>query len=145
MIKDAISGINVGGDGIIPRENPTVLAGHEKPNISVNNENVEIGGDFDPTFFTHAGGHKRKWIILRETGRANESKRPFISLNTYNMWITKNTPVELPVPVINMMKKCIYTEVERDEETGVESVRHIPRFNIEILAGPPSDDSNPIT
>ena len=131
-MKDKDTGIKVGGDGISPKEKSTV----EKSDVSVNNEDVIIDGGFDPNFFTHGEGHERKWIVLRDTGRANESKRPFVSLNTYNMWITKNVPVHLPVPIINMMKKCIYTELERDEETGVEYVRHIPRFSIEETTDP---------
>ena len=131
-MRDRSAGINVGGDGISPKETPTT----EKSKVSVNNEDVIIDGGFDPAFFNHGEGHERRWVILRDTGRANESKRPFIALNTYNMWITKNVPVHLPVPIINMMKKCIYTEVERNEDTGEEYVRHIPRFNIEETTDP---------
>ena len=88
---------------------------------------------FDPNFFTHPEGHPREWVIVRDTGQPNEQKQPFVSLNGYAVKFQKNVPIHLPVPIINMMKNCIFTKIERDPDTGEESPRDIPRFSIERL------------
>ena len=121
-----IDQVNTGGDGVVDQKLP-------KPDTS----------DFDPGFFKYAEGHPRKWVILRDTGQPNENKRPFVALNGVPFWIVKNEPILVPVPVIEMMKKCIYTKIERDQETGEEFVRHIPRFSIEYVERPEnaSDES----
>jgi hypothetical protein len=93
--------------------------------------------DFNPDKFIHSGGHKRKMVILRDTGQPNESKQPFVSLNGFALRMQKNVPISLPVPVIEMMKLCVYTKIERDAETGEEFVRNIPRFSIEVLGDAP--------
>jgi hypothetical protein len=97
--------------------------------------------DFDPNKFIHAGGHPRQWVILRDTGQPNESKAPFVSLNGFALRMQKNVPINLPVPVIEMMKLCVYTVIERDPDTGEEYTRNIPRFSIERLDHAPDEPS----
>jgi len=95
------------------------------------------GPKFDPNVFTHPEGHPKQWVIIRDTGQPNEKKQPFVSLNGYAYQFQKNVPIQLPVPVLNMMRNCVYTKIERDEDTGEESTRNIPRFSIEVLPNAP--------
>ena len=112
--------------------------GVKKPQI----ETAEVAPP-DLNFFTHPEGHKRQWVILRETGQPNESKQPFVSLNGFAFKFQKNVPIHLPVPVIEMMRNCVYTKVERDPDNGDEVTRNIPRFSIERLDhAPDGADSN---
>ncbi|MCE5212503.1 MAG: hypothetical protein LLG40_13250 [Deltaproteobacteria bacterium] len=108
-------GVTIGGDAIKPIEKKETK--DEK---------------FDPTMFTHPQGHPRKWVILRDTGLANESKFPYFGLNGFGTKIQKNVPVKLPIPLINAMKGCIITKVEKSQEEGGEdTIRDIPRFSFD--------------
>lgn len=102
-------------------------------------DRVDPGTNFDPTIFTHPDGHPKQWVIIRDTGQPNEKKQPFVSLNGYAYQFQKNVPIQLPTPVLNMMRNCVFTKTERDEETGEETQRNIPRFSIEVLPNGPDD------
>jgi hypothetical protein len=128
-MKD-ISGIDVKVTGAGVREAKTAPKKEEV-------ENVNLGPKFDPTFFTHPEGHPKQWVIIRDTGQPNEKKQPFVSLNGYAYQFQKNVPIQLPTPVLNMMRNCVYTKTERDEDTGEETIRNIPRFSIEVLPNAP--------
>ena len=124
-----VSGDGVKGDGV---KKPEAI----KPKV----DTAEVAPP-DLNFFTHPEGHKRQWVILRETGQPNESKQPFVSLNGFAFKFQKNVPIHLPVPVIEMMKNCVYTKIERDPDTGDEIIRNIPRFSIERLDHAPDGES----
>jgi hypothetical protein len=109
-----------------------VGSGEDLKPVSKKGKEVDMT-DFDPDKFIHSGGHPRQWIILRDTGQPNESKTPFVSLNGFALRMQKNVPINVPVPVIEMMKLCVYTKIERDPDTGEEYTRNIPRFSIERL------------
>ena len=117
---------NVGGELGVDKP----VKGPDKPVSSKKIETTTV--DADPSVFTHPEGHKRKWVILRDTGNPHENKQPFVSLNGFAFKIQKNVPVHLPVPVIEMMKRCVFTKIERDDD-GNEFTRDIPRYNIELV------------
>jgi hypothetical protein len=134
MNDRGIDKVKVTGDGVAPEGviNAEVMKTTKLDEKVV--DQVDLPGPkFDPNFFTHPEGHQRAWVIVRDTGQPHEKKQPFVSLNGYAFQFQKNVPIQLPVPVINMMKNCVFTKIERDSETGEEFVRNIPRFSIERL------------
>jgi hypothetical protein len=83
-------------------------------------------------FFTHPRGHIRDRIILHET-RESYKEGQFIGLNGFPFLVQYNKEVDVPRPVIKMLRTRIVTIVEKDTETGVETVRHLPRFNFTVV------------
>jgi hypothetical protein len=131
-MKESVMDVKVTGAGV--QESKPVS---EKENVE-KVEKVDLGPTFDPNIFTHPGGHPKQWVIIRDTGQPHEKKQPFVSLNGYAYQFQKNVPIQLPTPVLNMMRNCVYTKTERDEDTGEESTRNIPRFSIEVLPNAPN-------
>jgi hypothetical protein len=101
---------------------------------TVNRKTIQPPEEFDPNVFLHPQGHPRATIIIHDTG-GTEPKQQFVGLNGYPFLIKKNEEISLPIPVINMLKNCIYTFHERDEVTDEEVVRSIPRFSISHVRG----------
>jgi hypothetical protein len=121
------SGVKVTGDAVKDEVKPAMgpVAGGSKPPARDNTIEVDL------THFTGPMGHPRKWVIIRDTGIAHESKQPFQSLNGWAVKCQRNVPVHLPVPLIEAMKLCVYTKYEKDELTGDDVRRDIPRFTFE--------------
>jgi hypothetical protein len=135
--SNALDEVKVSGDGV-KVEAPAEVVKTSAKELDEKLDRVVLSGTkFDPTFFTHPEGHPRAWVIVRDTGQPHEKKQPFVSLNGYAFQFQKNVPIQLPVPVIDMMKNCIFTKTERDDETGEEYTRDIPRFSIERLDNAP--------
>jgi len=126
-VNKGIEAVKVSGASVILEPEKVEVAEPEK---SVDKVDVP---EIDQTYFLHPEGHPRAWVIVRDTGQPHEKKQPFVSLNGYAFQFQKNVPIQLPIPVINMMRNCIYTTTERDPDTGEESNRDIPRFSIERL------------
>ncbi len=82
--------------------------------------------------FTHPKGHLRDMIILHE-GKDSPKEGQFVQLNGFAFQILYNKPVALPRPVVQMLQNCVFLEILKDEKTGEEYERRIPRFNITVL------------
>jgi hypothetical protein len=83
-------------------------------------------------FFSHPRGHIRDRIILHET-KESPKEGQFIGLNGFPFQVQYNREVDIPRPVLEMLRTRIYTEITKDEKTGEETFRNIPRFNITVI------------
>jgi hypothetical protein len=126
-VNKGIEAVRVSGAAVVPESASEPVSPEIK---SVDNVTLPV---IDQGYFVHPEGHPKEWVIVRDTGLPHEKKQPFVALNGYAYQFQKNVPIELPVPVINMMRNCIETTIERDPQTGIESKRDIPRFSIERL------------
>lgn len=88
------------------------------------------GSDCDG-YFSHPKGHIRDRVILHE-GKDSPKEGQFVQLNGFPFQILYNKEIMLPRPIVEMLQKCIFTEINKDEH-GVETKRDIPRFNLSIL------------
>jgi hypothetical protein len=85
-----------------------------------------------PGFFTHPRGHVRDRIILHET-KESYKEGQFVGLNGFPFLIQYNKELDLPRPVLQMLRTRIQTIILKDKDTGVETVRNIPRFNFTVV------------
>jgi hypothetical protein len=110
---------------------------------TANRKTIQPPEKFDPGVFLHPQGHPRRRVIVNAIG-ANEPLQQFVALNGYPFLILKNREIDLPVPVIEMLKRCLYTLHERNDE-GEITERTVPRFSItyvrnEDIAGEKDDE-----
>jgi hypothetical protein len=128
MSEENEGGVKVTGDAVENTGQAKKVPDSKKPGPKVpEKEMIEV----DLSHFTGPMGHPRKWVIIRDTGVAHESKQPFQSLNGWAVKCQRNVPVHLPIPLIEAMKLCVYTKYEKDETTGNDVRRDIPRFTFE--------------
>lgn len=103
-----------------------------EPGGSVETPKMEDGTDA-PGYFTHPRGHIRDRIILHETMNSFKEGQ-FIGLNGFPFLVQYNKEVDVPRPVIEMLRTRIEEKIEKNLETGEETVRRIPRFNFTVVA-----------
>lgn len=82
-------------------------------------------------YFRHPRGHIRDRVILHETPNSPKEGQ-FVGLNGFPFQIQYNKEIDLPRPVIEMLRTRIQT-TSHTESDGTETVRNIPRFNMTIV------------
>lgn len=102
------------------------------PEAMTDTPKMEDGTDA-PGFFTHPRGHIRDRVILFETPDSFKEGQ-FVGLNGFPFLVQYNKEVDLPRPVIEMMRTRVVERIEKNTETGEETVRRYPRFNFRVVA-----------
>ena len=82
-------------------------------------------------YFRHPRGHIRDRVILHETPNSPKEGQ-FIGLNGFPFQVQYNKELDLPRPVIEMLRTRVQT-TSHTEADGTETVRNIPRFNLTIV------------
>ena len=85
-----------------------------------------------PGYFTHPRGHVRDRIILHET-MDSPKEGQFVGLNGFPFLVQYNKEIDVPRPIIQMLRTRIADKIEKDPQTGIETVRHISRFNFSVV------------
>lgn len=98
---------------------------------AVSNVPKNEDGSDAPGYFSHPRGHIRDRVILHETPTSPKNGQ-FVSLNGFGFQIVYNKEVDLPRPVLEMMKTRIQSETTKDDD-GNETTRNWPRFNFTVV------------
>lgn len=104
----------------------------EKAIKAVTEKNKNDDGTDIDGYFTHPKGHIRDKVVLHET-KDSPKEGQFVALNGFPFQILYNKEVMLPRPVVEMLQNCVFVEIQKNEMTGEQTERHIPRFNISVV------------
>lgn len=84
--------------------------------------------------FVHPTGWIRDRIVIRTQDGPGGNHPVYVQVNGYTIGIPRETPQDVPRPFVEALRNAVVTVIERDPDTGVETYRNVPRYNMEVKA-----------